>query len=50
MPDYPVEPYEVAYLRGGSRELLKLRLFELMQKGYLIVIEKKRWYGTDQLR
>src|SRR5215813_12395129 len=44
----PVDPYEVAYLRGGSRELLKLRLFELMQKGCLIVIERRRWYGADR--
>jgi uncharacterized protein (TIGR04222 family) len=43
-----LDPYEVAYLRGGSRELLKLHLFDLVQKGYLIVIEKKRWFGTDR--
>jgi len=44
----PVDLHEVAYLRGGSRELLKLRLFELMQKGCLIVIDEKRWYGTNR--
>jgi uncharacterized protein (TIGR04222 family) len=43
-----VNPYEIAYLRGGPREVLKLRLFELMEMGYLIVIEKKGWIGTDR--
>jgi uncharacterized protein (TIGR04222 family) len=46
--EFQLDPYELAYLRGGSRELLKLHLFELTQKGYLIVIEKKRWFRTDQ--
>src|SRR5262245_8096353 len=45
--DYP-DPYELAYLRGGGREILKLRLFELMQMGYLIVIEKKGWFNTER--
>ena len=43
-----LDPYEVAYLRGGAREVLKLRLFELMQTGYLVVAEKKRWFGTER--
>jgi len=49
LPELHIDPYEVAYLRGGSRELLKLRLFELMQKGCLIVIEEMRWFATDRL-
>lgn len=48
LAEYDVDPYEIAYLRGGTRELLKLRLFELVQRGYLIVIEKRRWYGTKR--
>src|SRR5262249_38248911 len=43
-----VDPYEIAYLRGGSLEFLKLRLFELMQMGCLIVTEEKRWFGTKR--
>ncbi len=48
LAEYHVDPYEIAYLRGGSLEYLKLRLFELMQMGCLIVIEEKRWFGTNQ--
>ena len=39
MPNNHFDPYEVAYVRGGSRELPKLRLFELIQTGYLTVVE-----------
>src|SRR5262245_56754086 len=42
------DPYELAYVRGGGREILKLRLCELMQRGYLIVIEKKGWFSTER--
>jgi uncharacterized protein (TIGR04222 family) len=44
----PFDPYQIAYLRGGAREVLKLRLFELMQLGYLVVTEKKRLHGTER--
>ena len=43
-----IEPYEIAYLRGGAEELLKLRLFELQQHGHLVVLEEKRWYGLKR--
>src|SRR5262245_54694775 len=43
-----VDPYEIAYLRGGSLEFLKLRLFGLIQMGSLIVTEEKRWFGTKR--
>src|SRR5262245_29575210 len=48
LAEYQVDPYEIAYLRGGSLEFLKLRLFELMQMGCLIVTEEKRWFGTER--
>ena len=50
MLDVHFDPYEMAYMRGGSRELLKLRLLELVQAGYLVVVEKKRksWFGTGR--
>jgi uncharacterized protein (TIGR04222 family) len=48
MGDHPIDPYRIAYLRGGAREVLNLRLFELMQMGYLIVQENRRWYGTPR--
>ena len=43
-----IDPYRIAYLRGGAREILKLRLYELAQMGYLTVREQKCWYGTIQ--
>src|SRR5262245_40769972 len=48
LAEHEVDPYEIAYLRGGSLEFLKLRLFELMQMGCLIVTEEKRWFGTKR--
>src|SRR5215813_3348343 len=48
LAEYQVDPYEIAYLRGGSLEFLKLRLFELMQIGCLIVTEENGWFGTKR--
>src|SRR5438132_9961841 len=42
----PFDPYEVAYLRGGEREVVKLCLFDLLQRGYLEVRETKKWLST----
>jgi len=42
------DPYGITYVRGGTRELLKLRLFELMLMGYLIVVERRQWFGVDR--
>jgi len=41
LAEYQVDPYEIAYLRGGSLEFLKLRLLELMQTGCLIVTNRR---------
>jgi len=40
--------YRIAYLRGCIQELLKLYLFELVQKGNLAIAEEKHWYGTKR--
>ena len=42
------DPYEVAYLRGGDREVLRLHLFDLVQRGYLEIIENQKWLGTER--
>src|SRR5262245_17489830 len=47
LAEYDVDPYEIAYLRGGSLEFLKLRLFELMQMGCLIVINGRLAQSPD---
>ena len=36
-----VDPYEMAYLRGGENEAVRLVVFELMQRGYLHIVEEK---------
>lgn len=42
-PDLPkdVDPYEVAYLRGGKNEVTRLAVFDLMQQGYLEIVDAK---------
>jgi uncharacterized protein (TIGR04222 family) len=42
------DPYEVAYLRGGGREVLRLHLFDLVQRGYLEIIEIEKWLSTER--
>jgi uncharacterized protein (TIGR04222 family) len=34
LPQQP-DPYEIAYLRGGENEVLRLAIFSLLQRGYL---------------
>ena len=40
-PPADVDPYEMAYLRGGENEAVRLVVFELMQRGYLQIVEEK---------
>ena len=40
--EYDLSLYDIAYLRGGTRELLKLRLLELVHAGYLVVQERHK--------
>jgi len=54
LPPLPVpedpDPYEIAYLRGGENELARLVIFDLIQRGYLQVVEEPRawWQGKAQ--
>ena len=43
-PEVPLrpDPFEIAFLRGGENEVLRLAILRLMQDGLLIVTEKKR--------
>jgi uncharacterized protein (TIGR04222 family) len=41
-----VDPFEVAYWRGGEHEVLRLWLFKLVERGYLEVRETRTWLGT----
>ena len=42
-----VDPYEVAYLRGGANELARSVIFSLMQKG---LIEVVTWDKTNRIK
>ena len=54
LPALPVptspDPYEIAYLRGGENEVLRLALFRLIQGGCLRVTEERKWWGTKEQR
>ena len=43
-----LDPFEIAYLRGGDAEAFKLHLFDLVQRGYLQVIENRKWVWTER--
>jgi uncharacterized protein (TIGR04222 family) len=50
VPSTP-DPYEIAYLRGGENEVLRVVLFRLLQQGALQVIPKNSgWFGGEQER
>ncbi len=42
-----VDPYEIAYLRGGENEVTRLAILDLIQRGYLERITKVK--GEDQI-
>ena len=44
------DPYEIAYMRGGENEVVRLTIFNLIQRGYLKVSETKRWWGSTEQR
>src|SRR3712207_6649261 len=39
IPSQP-DPYEIAYLRGGTNEVTRLAIFDLLQRGYLEMNEE----------
>lgn len=44
------DPYEIAYLRGGENEVARVAIFDLIQRGYLEVVEKKIWWRWTEQR
>lgn len=55
-PEVPTspDPYEIAYLRGGPEEILRLVLFDLANRGYALltteesVFSKNYWLGPSE--
>lgn len=43
-----LDPYELAYLRGGSNAVIHTALFSLLRRGYVEVIESKKRFGAAE--
>ena len=49
-PEIPakLDPYEIAYLRGGENEVTRVAIASLIQRGLLQITEEKKWWSDDQ--
>lgn len=47
-PEIPtkLDPYEVAYLRGGENEVTRVAVASMIQRGLLRIVEDERWHST----
>jgi uncharacterized protein (TIGR04222 family) len=47
-PEIParLDPYELAYLRGGEREVTRIAIISLLQRGLLQITESRDWSST----
>jgi uncharacterized protein (TIGR04222 family) len=41
-----LDPYEIAYLRGGDNEVTRVAIASLIQRGLLRITDKKRWVSA----
>ena len=48
-PEVPArpDPYELAYLRGGEREVTRIAIISMLQRGLLQITESRDWSSTD---
>jgi uncharacterized protein (TIGR04222 family) len=42
-----LDPYELAYLRGGEREVTRIAIISLRDRGLLQITESRDWSSTD---
>src|SRR5690242_7333062 len=49
-PEVPakLDPYEVAYLRGGENEVTRVAIASLIHRGLLRIVEEKKWWSTTK--
>ena len=49
-PEIPakLDPYEVAYLRGGENEVTRVAIASMIQRGLLRIVEEKKWLTTSK--
>src|SRR5262249_16775563 len=43
-----LDPYEIAYLRGGENEVTRVAIASLIQRGLLKIAEKKSWLKSSK--
>jgi uncharacterized protein (TIGR04222 family) len=43
-----LDPYEIAYLRGGQNEVARVAIASLVQRGVLQITENKTWNATSR--
>lgn len=43
-----LDPYEIAYLRGGENEIVRVAVASLIQRGLLRVVEEKTWLSKSK--
>lgn len=41
----PLDPYEIAFLRGGNPEVTRLAVFDLLQRGVIELADRKKFLG-----
>jgi uncharacterized protein (TIGR04222 family) len=48
-PEIParLDPYELAYLRGGEREVTRIAIISLLRRGLLQITESRDWSSID---
>jgi hypothetical protein len=48
-PEIParLDPYELAYLRGGETEVTRIAIMSLLQRGLLQITESRDWSSTE---
>lgn len=46
--DHPLDPYQLAYLRGGAREMTRLALFDMIGRGWFTLREESSVFTSDR--
>lgn len=46
--DHPIDPYQLAYLRGGAPEMTRLALFDMIGRGWFTLREESSVFTSDR--
>lgn len=47
-PEGTIDPYELAYMRGGENEAARVIIVSLAEQGYLEVLVDRQWWRSDE--